>query len=132
MAAIPTIETSRLTLSGPMSTDFPDCYAMWSDPDTVRHVGGVPLTSEDVWGRILRYVGHWTLLGFGAWIARDKAGAFVGEIGFFRLSPRYDATARRAGGRLGARWQRAWERLRDRSGARSARVGRSVLRPASI
>ena len=83
MAAIPTIETSRLILSGPTSTDHADCYAMWSDPEVVRHVGGVSFTTEDVWARILRYVGHWQLLGFGAWIVRDKAGAFVGEVGFF-------------------------------------------------
>ena len=42
MAVIPTIETERLILSGPTSTDFPDIAAMWADPIVVRHIGGVP------------------------------------------------------------------------------------------
>jgi RimJ/RimL family protein N-acetyltransferase len=32
---------------------------------------------------LLRYVGHWALLGFGYWAAEEKTtGNFVGEIGF--------------------------------------------------
>jgi RimJ/RimL family protein N-acetyltransferase len=85
MAAIPTIETSRLTLTGPTSTDFPDIFAMWADPDVVRFIGGVAFSEEDTWGRLLKYAGHWQLLGFGMWVVRDKAGAFVGEVGFFDL-----------------------------------------------
>jgi RimJ/RimL family protein N-acetyltransferase len=81
MAEIPTLETARLILRGPSLTDFDDLCAMFGDPEVVKHVGGVPLTSEDVWQRILRYVGHWQLFGFGTWIVRDKAGAFVGEVG---------------------------------------------------
>ena len=31
----------------------------------------------------MRYVGHWTVLGFGYWVVREKAsGRFVGEVGF--------------------------------------------------
>ena len=33
--------------------------------------------------RLLRYAGHWWLLGFGYWVLQEKAtGAFVGELGF--------------------------------------------------
>lgn len=83
MAAIPTIETSRLSLSGPTSTDLADLCTMFGDPEVTRHVGGTPLTSEEVWARILRYIGHWQLFGFGTWIVRTKDGAFVGEVGMF-------------------------------------------------
>lgn len=83
MAEIPTIETERLILSGPTSTDLPDLCTMFGDPEVVKHVGGAPLTSEDVWARILRYLGHWQLFGFGTWIVRDKAGTFIGEVGMF-------------------------------------------------
>jgi RimJ/RimL family protein N-acetyltransferase len=32
---------------------------------------------------LLRYVGHWALLGFGYWVVEEKTtGSFIGEIGF--------------------------------------------------
>jgi RimJ/RimL family protein N-acetyltransferase len=56
---------------------------MWGDPVVTRHISGKPLTPEEVWGRILRYTGHWALLGFGYWLVEEKdSGAFAGEIGF--------------------------------------------------
>ena len=56
---------------------------MWSQPEVVRHIGGRPFTEEEVWGRVLRYIGHWTALDFGYWAIRDKeSGRFVGEAGF--------------------------------------------------
>lgn len=58
---------------------------MWSDPEVVRGIGGVPFGDEDVWARLLKYIGHWEVLGYGMWIVRDKAGAFVGEVGLFDL-----------------------------------------------
>ena len=58
---------------------------MWCDPVVVNGVGGVPFTEEESWARLLRYVGHWHLLGFGTWIVREKSGAWVGEVGLFDL-----------------------------------------------
>jgi RimJ/RimL family protein N-acetyltransferase len=85
MAAIPTLETDRLILRGPTLADFPEMAAMWSDPVVVRGVGGVPFTEEEVWARLLKYVGHWELLDYGMWIVSEKNGDFVGEVGFFDL-----------------------------------------------
>jgi RimJ/RimL family protein N-acetyltransferase len=85
MAEIPTLETQRLTLTAPTSTDFADIAAMWGDPIVVRHIGGVPFSEEDCWARLLKYVGHWHLMGFGTWIVREKNGDFVGEVGLFDL-----------------------------------------------
>ena len=85
MAAIPTLKTERLILRAPTATDFPQLLALWSDPEVVRHVGGVPFTEEDTWARLLKYIGHWELLGYGMWIVRDKDGGFVGEVGLFDL-----------------------------------------------
>jgi RimJ/RimL family protein N-acetyltransferase len=64
--------------------DFGDCAAMWGNPEVTRHIGGGrPVSEEEVWARLHRYVGHWVLLGFGFWIVREKAtGAFVGEVGW--------------------------------------------------
>ncbi len=56
---------------------------MWADTRVVRHIGGRPFTPEEVWARLLRYVGHWALLGYGFWTIRERAtGRFVGEAGF--------------------------------------------------
>lgn len=63
--------------------DFDDSLALWTDPGVTRFIGGKPSTREEVWARLLRYVGHWSLLGFGYWVIQEKAtGAFVGEVGF--------------------------------------------------
>ena len=57
---------------------------MWSDPEVVRYIGGRPFTREEVWARLLRYVGHWQMLGYGMWaVEAQGSGDFVGEVGFF-------------------------------------------------
>lgn len=56
---------------------------MWADPNVTRYIGGKPFTEEESWSRLLRYVGHWDLLGFGYWVVEEKATSnFVGETGF--------------------------------------------------
>jgi RimJ/RimL family protein N-acetyltransferase len=80
---VPILETERLRLRGHRLDDFTDCAAMWADPKVTRHIGGKPFTEEESWTRLLRYIGHWWLLGFGYWVAEEKlTGSFVGEIGF--------------------------------------------------
>ena len=80
---VPVIETERLTLCGHRLDDFVDCAAMWADPVVTRHIGGKPFSEEEVWTRLLRYVGHWSLMGFGYWVIEEReTGDFVGELGF--------------------------------------------------
>ncbi len=80
---VPVLETERLRLRGHRVNDFANCAAMWADPVVVRHTVGKPLTEEESWRRLLGYVGHWAVMGFGFWVAEEKAtGRFVGEIGF--------------------------------------------------
>jgi RimJ/RimL family protein N-acetyltransferase len=79
---IPSIRTPRLLLRGHEVSDFADCAAMWGDPEVTRFIGGHPSAPDEVWARILRYVGHWALLGYGYWIVREHDGRFVGEVGF--------------------------------------------------
>lgn len=58
---------------------------MWGDP-TVTHFLGGPLTREETWARMLRYAGHWTLLGHGFWLIEERAtGRYVGDAGFGSL-----------------------------------------------
>ena len=89
------IETERLTLRRHALDDFAEIAAMWGDPEVVKYISGEPLSEEDVWGKMMRMVGHWSLMGFGYWVVREKAtGRFVGEVGFGdfkrQLSPPFD------------------------------------------
>ena len=56
---------------------------MWADPRVTQYIRPQPFTPEESWARLLRYIGHWTLLSFGYWVIEDKAtGVFLGECGF--------------------------------------------------
>jgi RimJ/RimL family protein N-acetyltransferase len=75
------IMTPRLVLRPPAEPDFADMLSLWSDADLLRHIGR-PSTREEIWARLLKYVGHWALFGFGYRIIREAAsGRFVGEAG---------------------------------------------------
>jgi RimJ/RimL family protein N-acetyltransferase len=76
-------ETERLVLRRHVRDDFDDSFALWSDETVTRFIGGKPFSREDVWSRLLRYVGHWSVMGYGYWTIREKrSGRFIGEIGF--------------------------------------------------
>jgi RimJ/RimL family protein N-acetyltransferase len=78
-----TIETARLTLRGHRADDLAACAAMWADPEITRYIGGKPFSEQDVWFKLLRYAGLWSLMGFGYWAIEEKAtGDFVGDLGF--------------------------------------------------
>jgi RimJ/RimL family protein N-acetyltransferase len=80
---IPLIETERLRLRGHTLDDFPNTRTLWSDAAVVTYMGGNPRTLEECWTRFLRYLGHWSALGFGYWVVEEKeTGEFVGEVGF--------------------------------------------------
>lgn len=78
----PVLQTPRLTLRAHTAEDLPACCILWADPDVTRFIGGRPSSPEEVWSRILRYAGHWQLLGYGYFLATDReTGAVVGEFG---------------------------------------------------
>lgn len=77
------ITTARLTLRPYALADFNDCVAMWGDAEVTRFISGRPASPEEVWNRLLRYAGLWSLLGYGYWAAREReTGRFVGDVGF--------------------------------------------------
>lgn len=79
---VPRIATDRLLLRGHVLADFDDCAALWADEAVTRHITGRPSTAEESWSRLLRYRGHWDLLGFGYWVLADRAtGRYLGEAG---------------------------------------------------
>lgn len=56
---------------------------MWAEPVVYRYISGKPTSRSDAWTRLLRYVGHWELLGFGYWVITDQANdQYIGELGF--------------------------------------------------
>ena len=82
MDKAPILTTERLVLRPHVHADFEACYALWSDPRTVRFIGGVPATAQDAWFRLQRYGGMWALQGYGFWAVTDRAsGAYVGNAG---------------------------------------------------
>jgi len=82
-SVVPVIETERLRLRAHCADDHAECLAIWSDPEVTRYIGGRPFTSEEVWKRLLQYVGLWSLLGYGYWAVEEKAtGRYIGDIGF--------------------------------------------------
>ena len=79
----PVIETERLRLRGHWPDGFRRLPGAVERANVYRHITGKPGTEGEAWARILRYIGHWSALGFGYWAVEDKAtGQFVGEVGF--------------------------------------------------
>jgi RimJ/RimL family protein N-acetyltransferase len=76
------IETERLSLRPYAVGDFDAYAAMVADPVVVRHAG-TPMTGEEAWMRLLRFIGHWSVFGYGLFAVVDRAsGAYLGETGF--------------------------------------------------
>ncbi|HVY86031.1 MAG TPA: GNAT family N-acetyltransferase [Caulobacterales bacterium] len=79
----PPIETERLLLRAYRIEDFPIYVTAWADPRTVRYISGRTFTEEESWGRFLRNIALWPMLGFGYWAIEEKSsGRYVGDIGF--------------------------------------------------
>lgn len=79
---IPVLDTPRFTLRGHRLDDFEACATMWAHPEVIRFIGGRAFSRSETWARLLRYHGHWALLGFGFWVVEEKGtGAFLGEVG---------------------------------------------------
>lgn len=67
----------------PRLDDLSQSARMWADPAIVRHITGTPSTPEQSWFRLLRYIGHWSAIGYGYWVVEEaETLAFVGEVGF--------------------------------------------------
>ncbi|PAX07385.1 GNAT family N-acetyltransferase [Sphingomonas lenta] len=78
---------------------------MITDPAFTAQIGAPPATREEVWHRLLRYVAHWPVMGFGHWVVRETAsGAYLGEVGLMEsrraTSPAFEGTPEAAWGFL--------------------------------
>ncbi len=78
----PTLTTERLILTPPVAADHDDTAALWADPAVYGPITGQPATREEAWHRLLRYIGHWPVCGYGHWQVRARAdGRFLGQVG---------------------------------------------------
>ncbi|MHA1547218.1 MAG: GNAT family N-acetyltransferase [Alphaproteobacteria bacterium] len=76
------LETERLRLRAPVLKDFGASAALCMDDEVMRFITGRVATREEAWARFMRWVGHWSLCGFGFWLVEEKSSNyFVGEIG---------------------------------------------------
>ncbi len=77
-AAIPVLQTARLTLRAPRLEDFA-AYVAVVCADRGVHVGG-PFTEEQAWDDFCRMVANWLLRGHGNWVVETHAGEWVGFV----------------------------------------------------
>jgi len=81
----PVVETARLILRQNRLSDLDDRVAITDDPEFMRFVGGVYDRQEN-WSRLMRYIGHWAIFGFGLFAVEEKAtGRYVGNVGLSRF-----------------------------------------------
>ncbi|MDF9301426.1 GNAT family N-acetyltransferase [Tritonibacter mobilis] len=79
----PVLETDRLILRRHELGDFDAVAQMWAEPEVVRFITGTPSTPEESWTRLMKYIGHWSMLGYGFWaVILRETGAYVGDVGF--------------------------------------------------
>ena len=88
--------TDRLTLTPVAPGDLDDLVALWGDPVFATSIFPAPLSSEDVWFRLLRDIGHWEVQGYGNWAIRETdTGDYVGSVGVLDyhriMTPAFDA-----------------------------------------
>jgi RimJ/RimL family protein N-acetyltransferase len=78
----PRLETDRLVLREFRLEDFERSYEITADAAVHRHLGGAPSRTVK-WEKFLRSPTWWAWLGYGMWLAEERAtGRVVGEIGF--------------------------------------------------
>jgi RimJ/RimL family protein N-acetyltransferase len=78
------VETERMVLARLRPEDLDDMYALLSDPAVARTLtpDGRPPTRREIEANLAGKLEHWQTLGFGLWLARDRAtGATVGRGG---------------------------------------------------
>lgn len=75
------IDTARLRLRPHRVEDYEAYRPIWTQSDANPYA--FALDAENVWYRLLRWVGHWSHFGYGLFVLEDRAtGALLGELGF--------------------------------------------------
>lgn len=82
LTTAPTLATARLTLRGPVATDFEPLAAFFAEE---RSSGfGGPLPRDEAWRWFALNIGHWHLHGYGFFtVTETESGAPVGIVGLW-------------------------------------------------
>ena len=92
MRAIPTINTSRLTLRAMRPEDFDRYATIWADEDVMHFVGGKARSRAESWRSFLANAGQWQMTGIGQWAIEDHGlKRMVGQVGFFNAAREFGA-----------------------------------------
>jgi RimJ/RimL family protein N-acetyltransferase len=76
------INSERLILRKHTLQDTDLVLQLVTDPAVLQFIRGLPASREEAWHRLLRYAGHWSLLGFGMFAVFERAtNQFIGEVG---------------------------------------------------
>jgi len=76
------ITTERLILRKHTLQDADAVFQLAADPAVLQFVQRAPPSREESWHRLLRFAGHWSLLGFGMFAVCERAtNRFIGEVG---------------------------------------------------
>ena len=80
----PVLTTERLELWRPQVTDRPLLEAMMASAAVRKYLGAMEPDTPDVFARLLRNAGCWSLYGYGTFMVRERGGAdIVGNCGVF-------------------------------------------------
>ncbi|MDO9524896.1 MAG: GNAT family N-acetyltransferase [Gemmobacter sp.] len=80
LTGTPVLETERLILRAPVTSDF-DAFAAFAGSDRAAHVGG-PSNRALAWRGFCHLTGHWVHRGYGYFVFTDKtSGAPLGMSG---------------------------------------------------
>jgi RimJ/RimL family protein N-acetyltransferase len=81
-----TLETTRLLLRQPVSSDAAPLMVIHQDPDVIKYVliGNPAAGITAAWRSIAIMAGHWALRGYGQWTVIEKADqTIVGRVGLW-------------------------------------------------
>ncbi|MCA0432051.1 MAG: GNAT family N-acetyltransferase [Proteobacteria bacterium] len=79
----PELETERLRLRQFREADVEPLLAFYQDPLSQK-IFGPDASYGEVWRGVAKFIGHWTLRGFGQWAVEEKSsGRFAGYAGLW-------------------------------------------------
>jgi len=76
------LTTEDLRLQRLTAGHFEPFAVINADAEVRRFIGAGPLSREDAWWQLAKYIGHWELRGYGMWALQERSsGAMVGYAG---------------------------------------------------
>lgn len=84
MSECPVLVTERLELWRPRIIDRPQLEAMMEPAAVREYLGAMEPSTPDVFTRLLRNAGSWSLYGYGTFMVRERGGVdIIGNCGVF-------------------------------------------------